>query len=152
MLSFFLSFKISLAHLVRITINHQVACAHSFITLHLSSIACHQIRARAQEHSAHVVLVKKSNVVKSKVLDAQIATCLIRAAENRAALIRQTQNRIAVDNARKEKIRKTQAEGAARASMDAFWELDRKLQSAARRRKSHVEEIKERAQSPTDNV
>jgi hypothetical protein len=111
-----------------------------------------QIRSRAHEHSERVQSVHRAAEDHRKSLDLAISECLFRAAENRMRRLGQVQARIAAANSRKEMARKAHEKKDSRMCMDAFWCIDRKQQQANRRRRAQMDEIRERAASPSDKV
>jgi len=111
-----------------------------------------QIRAKAQEHCAHVEAVSRTNESRSRDLEMAITECLVRAADNRARGLQETQARIASQNERKAHSRRALEADTSKAQMQAYWSLDRKMQEANRRRKANLNDVRERAASPSDKV
>jgi len=111
-----------------------------------------RIREKAQVTSIRTETAHRNAVARTTAIDERINAALLRAANNRNAIIRDLRARLQRHRRRIERVRATYQENQGRQLMDGYWQHDRKLTDAWKRREQYVNTIREKAGSPNAKI
>lgn len=110
------------------------------------------IRERAQTTSTRALAARGYMTQRREDLDARVQAALVRAADNRNAILRDLCSRLHQQNAHIERVRNERIQAQGARITDGYWEHDRKLTDAEKRREQQLNMIRQKAGSPNSKI
>jgi hypothetical protein len=111
-----------------------------------------RIREKAQLTSARAVMAGRSVATRRHTLEDRINNSLVRAAENRNSIIRDLRARLQKHSSHIERVRAEYNSTNGSRMVDEYWNHDRKITDADKRRQQIMNTIRQKAGSPNAKI